>query len=187
MLRKKTVWLTIFLFTVLQVVRAQQQYGSLTEALQSYYMLSGKPGPRSVNWIKGGEQYSFIAGTDIHTFDPKTGEEKTVFSNSGLHFPGTDRAFDYESFEWSKDSRHLVFRSNFRHIYRRSGISDYYIYDVDSHQLRQAVKDARSAELSPDGSSVGMERNGNLFVYNFATGTGMELVERQPVHRLLAI
>jgi dipeptidyl-peptidase-4 len=175
MLRKKTVWLTIFLFTVLQVVRAQQQYGSLTEALQSYYMLSGKPGPRSVNWIKGGEQYSFIAGTDIHTFDPKTGEEKTVFSNSGLHFPGTDRAFDYESFEWSKDSRHLVFRSNFRHIYRRSGISDYYIYDVDSHQLHQAAKDARSAELSPDGSNVGMERNGNLFVYNFATGGERQL------------
>jgi dipeptidyl-peptidase 4 len=175
MLRKKTVLLTFFLFAVFQVIRAQQQYSSLTEALQSYYMLSGKPGPRSVNWIRGGEEYSYIAGTDIHTFYPKTGEEKTVFSNSGLHFPGTDQAFEYESFQWSKDSRHLVFRSNFRHIYRRSGISDYYIYDVDSHQLRQAVKDARSAELSPDGSNVGMERNGNLFVYNFATGGERQL------------
>lgn len=175
MLRKKTVLLAIFFFAVLQLVRAQQQYGSLTEALQSYYMLAGQSGPRSVNWIRGGEQYSFIAGTDIHTLDPKTGEEKTVFSNSGLHFPGSDRAFDYESFEWSKDSRHLVFRSNFRHIYRRSGISDYYVYDVESHQLRQAAKDARSAQLSPDGSSVGMERNGNLFVYNFATGSERRL------------
>ena len=75
MLSKKPL-LTFFLFVIFQVVRAQQQYSSLTEALQSYYMLSGKPGPRSVNWIRGGEEYSYIAGTDIHTFDPKTGEEK---------------------------------------------------------------------------------------------------------------
>ena len=139
MLRKKNVLLPFFLFIIFHVGQAQQQYSSLTEALQSYYMLSGNSGPRSVNWIQGGEQYSYIAGTDIHTFDPKTGTEKTVFSNSGLHFPGTSQAFDYESFQWSKDSRHLVFRSNFRHIYRRSGISDYYIYDVDSHQDRKSV------------------------------------------------
>lgn len=146
------------------------QYHSLLEALQTGFRLAGNPGPTSVNWIDNGNRYSFIAGAEIHTMDPKTLEEKTVFSNRDLHLPGSTAPFKYESFQWSKDSRHLVFRTNFRSIYRNSGISDYYIYDESNNQLKQAAKDARSAELAPDGSKVGMERNGNLYVYDFATG-----------------
>ena len=92
-----------------------------------------------------------------------------------MHYPGTTKAFTYEAFEWSHDSKRLVFRTNFRHLFRRSGISDYYIYDVGSRELQQAARDARSAELSPDGSSVGIERNGNLFVYRFASGSEQRL------------
>jgi dipeptidyl-peptidase 4 len=155
---------------------AQQTFSSLGDALQtSYFVLRGKQGPQSVNWIERGNQYSFIAAKEIHTLDPKTGEEKTIFGHSNMSFPGTTQPFAYESFEWSHDSKHLVFRSNFRHIFRNSGISDYYIYDVEGKQLRQAAKDARSAELSPDGGSVGIERGGNLFVYDFATGGERQL------------
>jgi dipeptidyl-peptidase-4 len=155
---------------------AQQPYNSLTDALQSaYFVLRGKEGPTNVNWIRGGNQYSFMDGTHIRTFDPKTLEEKTVFTDSGLSFPGTGKAFSYESFQWSHDSKHLVFRTNLRRIYRNSGISDYYIYDVESRELRQAARDARSAELSPDGGSVGIEREGNLSVYNFASGAERQL------------
>lgn len=153
----------------------KQQYPNLLGALQAGFQLQGRPGPVSVNWIAGGEQYSFITGKEIHTMDPRTLQEKTVFSDNGIHFPGTNRSFDYESFQWSRDSKHLVFKTNFRHIFRRSGISDYYIYDIDSKELRTAAKDARSAELSPDGSMVGMERNGNMYVYNFSTGKEQQL------------
>jgi len=72
-------------------------------------------------------------------------------------------------------AKHLVFKTNTRHIFRRSAISDYFDYDVDSKQLKQAAKDARSAELSPDGTKVGMERNGNMFVYDFAGGKEQQL------------
>ncbi|HWK07465.1 MAG TPA: DPP IV N-terminal domain-containing protein [Puia sp.] len=163
-----------------QVLKAQQapglqQYSSIPDALRSSPRLRGKPGPQSVNWIRGGESYSFISNGEIHTLDPKAGQENTVFSNKGIHFPGSDKDFGYESFQWSHDSRHLVFKTNFRHIYRHSGISDYYIYDLEGRQLLQAAKDARSAELSPDGSMVGIEREGNMFVYDFATGKERQL------------
>src|SRR5579859_2975809 len=158
-------------------IQAQQptQYNNLPEALQAGFRLRGKPGPTSVNWIDNGNRYSFIAGDEIHTMDPKTLEEKTVFTSNGLHTPGSTAPFSYESFQWSKDAKHLVFRTNFRHIFRNSGISDYYIYDVATRQLQQAAKDARSAELSPDGAKVGIERNGNLFVYDFAAGREQQL------------
>ncbi|GGA98768.1 S9 family peptidase [Puia dinghuensis] len=154
---------------------AQTQYSSLSDALQTGFRLRGKSGPTSVNWIDDGNRYSFIADGEIHTMDPKTLTETTVFTSSGLHIPGSTAPFAYESFQWSRDSKHLVFRTNFRHIFRNSGISDYYIYDVATRGLQQAAKDARSAELSPDGTKVGIERNGNLSFYDFATGKEQQL------------
>ncbi len=152
-------------------------YGNLTEALQSGGQLRGKSGPRNVNWIHNGARYSYIANNEIHSMDPATGKDELVFSNSGLHFPGSDKPFTYESFQWSQDSRHLVFKTNFRPIYRRSGISDFYLYDLDTRQLKQAAKDARSAQLSFDGSMVGIERGGNMYVYNFSSGAETRLTD----------
>jgi dipeptidyl-peptidase 4 len=164
-----------FLASFFFSAQAQQQYSSLRDALQTSYRLHGKSGPEDVNWIDNGNQYSFTAEGDIHTMDPRTLEEKTVFTSNGLDFPGTTKPFRYMSFQWSQDSKHLVFRTNFRHLYRRSGISDYYIYDLATRNLRLAAKDARSAQLSPDGSKVGMERNGNLFIYDFASDRETQL------------
>src|SRR6202012_3272102 len=101
--------------------------------------------------------------------------ESLIFTSKGLTFPGTIKAFTYESFQWSHDSKHLVFKSDFRPIYRNSGIANYFIYDLATKQLKQAAKDARTAELSPDGSKVGIERGGNVYVYNFATAKETQL------------
>lgn len=153
----------------------KQQYANLAEALRSGGNLYGNPGPQSVNWTNGGDKYSYIENDEIHSMDPHTLKEELIFHNTGLTFPGSSKAFNYESFQWSHDSKHLVFKTNFRPIYRRSGVADYYIYDLASKQLKQAAKDARTAELSPDGAKVGMERKGNMFVYNFATGKEQQL------------
>ncbi|MDO6430484.1 S9 family peptidase [Flavitalea sp. BT771] len=161
-------------FTSLQA-QDKKPYVSITDALQSSGVLKGKAGPESLNWIQGGAQYSFISGNEIHVMDPKTLQETSVYSNSGMHFPGSDKPFNYQSFQWSKDSKHLVFKTNLRRLYRRSGISDYYIYDVASRQLQPAARDARSAELSPDGAMVGIERGGNMYVYDFSTGKEQQL------------
>jgi len=157
------------------MAQGKQQYGSLAEALQSGRSLYGSQGPQSVNWTNSGNKYSYTDNDEIHSMDPKTLKEELIFKNEGLTFPGTSKSFDYESFQWSHDSKHLVFKTNLRKIYRRSGISDYYIYDLESKQLKQAAKDARTAELSPDGSKVGIERNGNMFTYDFATGKEQQL------------
>lgn len=160
--------LSVLLLGICDVHAQKKTYGDISEALQATGQLRGQGGPASVNWIQGGAQYSFTTGKEIHVMDPKTLQEKTVFTNSGIHFPNSDKEFNYQSFQWSQDSKHLVFRTNFRHLYRRSGISDYYIYDVDSRQLQLAAQNARTAELSPNGQMVGIERGGNMYVYDFA-------------------
>lgn len=164
-----------FILPVSLLAQTKTQYSSLEDALRSGGNLAGNTGPQSVNWTNGGDKYSYTTADEIRSMDPKTLNDQLIFKKQGLTFPGTTKDFDYESFQWSHDSKHLVFKSNFRPIYRRSGISDFYVYDLEGKQLKQAAKDARSAELSPDGGKVGLERNGNMFVYDFASGKEQQL------------
>lgn len=162
-------------FPIALKAQTKQEYSSLSDALFAGSRLNGRRGPASVNWINEGQKYSYISGSEIRSMEPATLKDELIFTKTGLTFPGTKKPFDYESFQWSHDSKHLVFKSDFKPIYRRSGIADYYIYDLATKQLKQAAKDARTAELSPNGKKVGIERKGNMYVYDFATGKEKQL------------
>jgi dipeptidyl-peptidase-4 len=146
-------------------------YPDLTAALRSGGVLAGRNGPASVNWIDGGDRFSFIpaqAGV-IRTYDPAKNTEETVFSAEGLTFPGTDDPFQYRSFRWSADFQYLLFQTNFRPVWRYSGDADYYLYRLSDKSLELVAKDARTAELSPDGKKVAYERGGDLYVLDLAS------------------
>ncbi|GAB4028818.1 S9 family peptidase [Spirosoma gilvum] len=160
------------------VAQTRQRYANLQQALFSGGQLAGLPGPRSVNWIEGGSKFSFIDGQNtIKTFSPKDQKEEIIFDGAQLKFPNSDRPFAYGSFQWSKDSKNILFQSNFRPVYRRSGISDYYVYSVADKSLKLVAKDAQTAELSSDGQKIGYERGGNLFVFDFATQQETQLTD----------
>jgi dipeptidyl-peptidase-4 len=147
---------------------SQKKYSNLRQALTAG--LSGSNGPRSVNWINNGETFSYIERRGvIKAFSPKTKKESLVFDAKTLKFPGTSKQFRYSSFEFSQDSKYLLFKSNFRPVWRRSGIADYYFYSIKDKTLKLVAKDAQTAQLSPNGKKVGYERKGDLFVYDFAT------------------
>ena len=158
--------------------QAKQRYANLQQAIFSGGQLAGASGPRSVNWIEGGTKFSFTDGQNtIKTFSPKDQKEEVVFDGSQLKFPGTDKPFGYGSFQWSKDSKNILFQANFRPVYRRSGVSDYYVYSVADKLLKLVAKDAQTAELAPDGSKVGYERGGNLFTFDFAAQKETQLTD----------
>ncbi|HSC59267.1 MAG TPA: S9 family peptidase [Gemmatimonadales bacterium] len=150
------------------------RFASLEEALRSGGALFGSNGPANVNWIDGGARYSYITrgadGEEIRAADPATGKDTLLFSAKGLTFPGTTEPFSYQSFQWSQDSKYLVFQANFKQIYRRSGTADYFVYSLADRSLKAAAKGARTAELSPDGTMLGLERGGDMYVYDMASG-----------------
>ncbi len=159
----------------------KEQYKNVKDALQSRGKLNGDGGPSNVNWIEGGDRYSYTDrnsdndSKEIWAYDPSTDEKERIFTTHDVTFPDSDSAFTYRSFQWSKDSEHILFRSNFRPVYRRSGISDYYLYSLDDESLRLVVEDARTAELAPDGSKVAYERDAEMFVYNLGDGEETQL------------
>ncbi len=168
------VALAFTLITAAPAVQAQEKapFRSLNEALAAGGALAGRPGPRSVNWIEGGKRFSFTvpteAGEEIRALDPATGRDTLLFAAGGLSFPDTAAPFRYESFQWSRDSRNLIFQTRFKPIYRRSGTSDYFVYPLTSRTMQLAAHGARTAELSPDGSMLGFERDGDLYTYQLA-------------------
>ncbi len=174
-MRTKTLTLFPFLLLAALPLRAQQRerFATLTDALAAGGAMSGRNGPAGVNWIDGGNRYSFIvrsqAGSEIRAMDPVTGRDTLLFSAQGLTFPDTTAPFAYQSFQWAADSRHLVFQTRFRPIYRRSGISDFFVYRLADRSLQLAARGARTAELSPDGALMGYEKGGDMYVYDLAT------------------
>ena len=67
-----------------------------------------------------------------------------LFDVGNLREPGTDQPLQYESFVWAADSRHVVFETDFRPIYRNSGVADFYVLDVEDGSLVLAADDART-------------------------------------------
>ena len=174
MKNKPLILLLILTWCSFEASAQNQEYANVKEALFSRGRLSGGSGPQSVNWIDNGERFSFIERgsnnqPEIKSFNPKTGKEELIFKSEGTTFPDSEDAFSYGSFQWSKDSKYILFQTNFRPVWRRSGISDFYFYSVADKSLKLVAKDAQTAEISPDGSKIGFERGGNLFIFDFAT------------------
>ncbi len=183
--RFRVILLALLLLAPLSRLEAQEKihYKSLEEALQSGRALSGAPGPAGLTWIDGGSRYSYTSRNsttgdeEIRSFDPATGKDDLLLDTRDLKIPGTDSSFTYRSFQWSPDSRYLIFQTNFRRLYRRSGVSDYYVYSLADKSLKLAANGARTAELSPDGRKMGIERDGNLFVYDLETKQETQLTQ----------
>lgn len=166
--------ITILFVTFPLIADAQhQRFESLDAALSSGPLFSGNSGPRNITWFDEGERFSYIAtnpetgSTEIRAYTVITDQDELIFDASTLTFPYSDAPFRYRSFQWAHDSKHILFQANFRPIYRHSGISDFYFYSIGDQTLELVATDAGTAELSPDGSRIGYERNGDLYVYSF--------------------
>ncbi|HXT15105.1 MAG TPA: S9 family peptidase [Gemmatimonadaceae bacterium] len=173
-----------------QIVSAQQKQrlASLNDALQTSGILAGRGAPLNVQWLDGGKRFSFITNDPathrqlIRSYDPATGRDSLLFSGENLNFPGTTNPFLYEGFQWARDFKNIIFQTNFQQLYRRSGTSDFYIYSLASHSLQLGGRGARTAELSPDGTMLGEERGGNMYVVDLPTQHEKQLTSDATEH-----
>ena len=170
------------------VAQEKQRFASIDEALQASGILAGRQGPRNVNWFENGRRFSYTdrdPATNapiIRAYDPATGQSTVLFTTTGVTLPGTNQPFTYDSFEWAQDSKHLVFQTNFQQLFRRSGISDFYIYSLADKSMKLATKGARTAELSPNGALLGFERGGDMYVTNLSTQQEKRLTRDSSAH-----
>ncbi|HEY7894399.1 MAG TPA: S9 family peptidase [Gemmatimonadaceae bacterium] len=170
------------------IAQEKARMTSFTDALHAGQALRGESGPEDVNWIDDGTRYSYIVhdpqtGQEtIHATNPLTGRDTLLFSAQGMTFPGGNEPFSYDSFQWAKDSRHLVFQTHFKPIYRNSGTADFYVYTLADRSLQLAASGARTAELSPNGLLLGYERDGDMYVEDLAQKKQTRLTSDATAH-----
>ncbi|HSD64597.1 MAG TPA: hypothetical protein VLB50_12385 [Ignavibacteriaceae bacterium] len=134
-------------FSIRDFCQEKKEYTSMEEAIMSSKVLKGKSGPQNVDWIKNGSCYSYTLPNnatnhdEIREYNPGTLEDNLLLNVDELTVPSSTEKFNYDSYEWSKDSKYIIFKANFRPIYRNSGISDYYIYSAENKTLKLLVND----------------------------------------------
>ena len=127
----------------------------------------------SVRSMADGEHYLSMTRTGIAKYSYLTGEKVEdicLFGGPAMQKKAKPLPV-FESYAMSADEQKILLSAGFEPIYRHSGVSDYYIYDVNdkSFTLISTSGKQRLTTLSPDGTKVAFVRDNNLFWMDIGT------------------
>ena len=127
----------------------------------------------SIRSMQDGEHYLSMTRTGIAKYSYLTGEKVEdicLFGgpNVGRHAKPLP---PFESYEMSADEQKILLSAGFEPLYRHSGVSDYYVYDVQAKTFTKISNTGkqRLTTLSPDGTKVAFVRDNNLYWMDLAT------------------
>ena len=126
-MRRLPTYLALLALAAGQGIAAQQRIANVEQALALGSQLSGRSGPPGLTWIDGGTRFSYLArnatsgSIEVRGFDPASANDALLFDAGDLRVPGTGAPLQYRAFDWAVDSRHVIFETDFRPIYRNSG------------------------------------------------------------------
>ena len=132
--------------------------------------------PRGIGGIRSmadGEHYLSMTRTGIAKYNYATGEKVADI----CLFGGPDQRKKakplppMEGYEMSADEQKILLSSGFEPLYRHSGVSDYYVYDVQDRTFTKISTNGkqRLTTLSPDGTKVAFVRDNNLYWMDLQT------------------
>ena len=136
--------------------------------------------PRGIGALRSmadGEHYCTMNAMGIAKYSYATGEKvEDVCLFSG---PAADPRMKkkaavmprMESYAFSADEQKILLSSGFEPLYRHSGVSDYWVYDVQAKTFTKisTMGKQRLTTLSPDGTKVAFVRDNNLYWMDLAT------------------
>ncbi|MDY6801864.1 MAG: alpha/beta fold hydrolase [Bacteroidota bacterium] len=122
--------------------------------------------------MKDGEHFTTIEkGKKITRHSFKSGEAVEILFNS------IEDDFNIRDYVFSADESKILLAVNAEYIYRRSFTADYYIYDIQSKEIKKVSEKGRQmfATFSPDGTKVGFVRDNNIFIKNLKTNEEQQI------------
>lgn len=166
----------------LQSAQAQSHpFDDLWNALIADSWLQGDPGPDHMQWLPEEERFSHLwvdperGQREIRIRRPGLSEEEHLLSESTLADPESGLPVQIDQYYWSPDGRYLLIEANTIPVWRHSGLSDLYLYDIESTSLDRVSRNVFTAEFSPDGQWVGLVVDGEIHTYRIRTG---EMIQR---------
>ncbi|WP_296699616.1 DPP IV N-terminal domain-containing protein [Algoriphagus sp.] len=170
-----------FLFTTLVLVCfqsitgfAQQNSEDLT--LDRIYASSEfrQESLQPLQWIENGAAYVTVEnGNELTRWDSKTLERSVFVPGSTLTRNG--EPINIESFSLSDDGSKVLIFTNSSRVWRSNTKGDYYVYDLNSKNLKQLgtqfePSSLMFAKFSADNSKVAYVQKFNLYLEDFASG-----------------
>jgi dipeptidyl-peptidase-4 len=103
-------------------------------------------------------------------YDIKTGNKlSTLFSSEKILVDG--QPVSIESYTFSEDEKKVLISNGFEQVYRHSGKSNVYIYDIPTAVLvKISDRKVMYATLSPDGKKVAYVVDNNLYCFDLEKG-----------------
>ena len=127
----------------------------------------------SIRSMADGEHYLSMSRTGIAKYSYLTGEK--VEDLCLFNTPDMKRKAKplppFEGYAMSADEQKILLSAGFEPIYRHSGVSDYYLYDIKdkTFTLLSVNGKQRLTTLSPDGTKAAFVRDNNLYWMDLAT------------------
>ncbi len=134
--------------------------------------------PRGIGALRSmadGEHYCTMNAIGIAKYSYATGEkveDVCLFGGPGNRNAKKAKPMPrMESYAFSADEQKILLSSGFEPLYRHSGVSDYYIYDVQAKTFTKISNNGkqRLTTLSPDGTKVAFVRDNNLYWMDLST------------------
>ncbi|MGX8714005.1 MAG: S9 family peptidase, partial [bacterium] len=122
-------------------------------------------GVYGIRSMQDGEHYCTMSRTGIAKYSYATGEKVEDVCLFDKDMPRM------ESYEFSADESKILLSSGLEPLYRHSGVSDYWLYDIQNKTFTQLTKQGkqRLTTLSPDGTKTAYVRDNNLYWMDLAT------------------
>lgn len=152
-------------------LRAQNQKIQLEEIWSGAFRTQGMEVLRSMN---SGIEYTILnyenGERTIDQYAYKTLEKIKTIVKSGGQIP------KFSNYDFSDDESKVLLATEVEPIFRRSSVGLYYVYDLNTKQLKK-VREEKIQEpvLSPDGSKVAYAYQNNLYLLDLGTSTTTQL------------
>lgn len=170
--------LNILLFLLLgfsATISAQTKQITVEEIYRGAFQSEGMQALRS---MKSGKQYTILnqdrsnGSTSLDKYDYKSlAKIETIVSSKSLE--GIE---NFSSYEFTDDESKLLLATEVEAIFRRSTLGVFYVYDVATKRLIK-ISDNKIQEpsISPTGTHVAYAANTNLYLFEIASGTTIQL------------
>ena len=170
-MKKLVVFMTLALMAGAGAASAQKQNITL-EDIWTKRTFSPK-GIGALRSMADGEHYCTMSRTGIAKYSYATGEkveDVCLFGGPDMHKKAKPLP-PMESYAFSADEQKILLSSGFEPLYRHSGVSDYYIYDIKEKTFTKISNEGkqRLTTLSPDGTKVAFVRDNNLYWMDLET------------------
>jgi len=183
---KKTTVFAIVSFLFICFINAQTKQLSLMDVWGSRTFF-----PNSIDEIRSmndGETYTILTDNSIIQYGYKNGKElKNILNGSELTLNGKSFSLDIEDYAFSEDEGMILLTTNMEMIYRHSYNADYYIYFINSKELKKLSNGRKQslAEFSPDGKHVAFVRENNLFQVDLANMNELQLTSDGEFNKII--